>query len=237
MPAQQRAFTLLEILVAITILIVLLAITLPILRSSRTAGYRAEQLSNHRQIAAAIEMYAGNERGHAPYMAVPGEPTERDPRLIGIPTAFPAYFGYQGFYFTVPLIEQELLVPDVLRTRSARIDVPEDPRTPRWSPFCLTHAVAADPAFWVGDATPNRPEWLRGVPLERIRYASRKVLLGNLDWSESGRLAFDGTWSVALADGSARRTELESSQISRGLASVSYRGLTTVDGVHGIDID
>jgi len=232
----MRGFTVVEVLVVIGVLVLLLAIVLPVLSGARAAAWRGEQLANLRQLATAVEIYAQREGGHAPYMNIPGDPSGYDPRLAGLGIQPNSYFRVHMAYYTAPLLADGLITPETLRARAVELRVPDDPRSPRGSMFFLTHALGADPGFWVGESTPNRPEWLRGVRLDRVRFPSRKILIGNHDHSESGPLKFDGRWSVALVDGSARRTTLELTTLGRGLGALHYLGMTTPEGVHGIDL-
>ncbi|MFG0259244.1 MAG: type II secretion system protein [Phycisphaerales bacterium JB041] len=71
--APRRAFTLIELLVCIAIIAMLVGILLPGLRTAREAGRTALCLSNQRQLAAALHLYANDNDGHA----APGAPDFR----------------------------------------------------------------------------------------------------------------------------------------------------------------
>jgi prepilin-type N-terminal cleavage/methylation domain-containing protein/prepilin-type processing-associated H-X9-DG protein len=64
---SQTGFTLVELLVVITIIALLVAILLPSLAKVRTQGRRAQCLSNLRQIGVAISTYALSNNGFIPY--------------------------------------------------------------------------------------------------------------------------------------------------------------------------
>ncbi len=53
----RRAFTLIEILTAITIIVLLSAIIFPVLARARLSGYKAESIAHLRQVGTAIELY------------------------------------------------------------------------------------------------------------------------------------------------------------------------------------
>jgi prepilin-type N-terminal cleavage/methylation domain-containing protein len=66
-PSSRRAFTLVELLVVITILAILMALMLPTLASAREKGWRTACLSNLRQMGIAIQAYANDSEGRIPY--------------------------------------------------------------------------------------------------------------------------------------------------------------------------
>jgi prepilin-type N-terminal cleavage/methylation domain-containing protein/prepilin-type processing-associated H-X9-DG protein len=58
--AQQKAFTLVELLVAIAIIVILAALLLPALNKSRTSSFGAQDISNKKQLMQSWMMYAGD---------------------------------------------------------------------------------------------------------------------------------------------------------------------------------
>lgn len=68
-PAGRRAFTLVELLVAIGIIALLLGILLPALGAAREAGRTVACGSNMRQVGQAIVMYAGDNGQRVPFGA------------------------------------------------------------------------------------------------------------------------------------------------------------------------
>ena len=64
--ALRRAFTLVELLVVIGIIAILIGILLPGLARARQAGLRAACLSNQRQLATCLLLYATENRGWMP---------------------------------------------------------------------------------------------------------------------------------------------------------------------------
>lgn len=60
---MKRAFTLLEVLVAIGIVLLLAAIIFPVVTRAKEAGYRAESIAHLRQVGTGIELYRGDFDG------------------------------------------------------------------------------------------------------------------------------------------------------------------------------
>lgn len=67
--SRHHAFTLIELLVVISIISLLVAILLPALASVRSAGQRSASLSNVRQIANAMHLYAADNKNSFPLRA------------------------------------------------------------------------------------------------------------------------------------------------------------------------
>lgn len=79
---RRRAFTLVEILVVITIIALLAAMLFPVMVEARARGYRTSCASNLRQIGQGLEMYRGDSDGILP-IAIPD--AGRDPILAYFP--------------------------------------------------------------------------------------------------------------------------------------------------------
>lgn len=77
---MKRAFTLIEVLTSIAIIAVVAAISYPVIARAKDSAYRAQSISNMRQVYLALEMYAqdnnGASAGTLEQMGLPPWPTE-----------------------------------------------------------------------------------------------------------------------------------------------------------------
>jgi len=62
----RRAFTLVELLVVITIIAILAALLLPVLSMAKEKGYRTQCVNNFKQLAVAIQLYADDHGDQLP---------------------------------------------------------------------------------------------------------------------------------------------------------------------------
>jgi prepilin-type N-terminal cleavage/methylation domain-containing protein len=82
---RRRGFTLVELLVVIGIIAVLISILLPTLGRARTQATRTQCLSNMRQLATYLHMYASDNRGAIP------------PQLLGVDSYQTTWAFYPGW--------------------------------------------------------------------------------------------------------------------------------------------
>ena len=84
---SRRAFTLVELLVAIAVIGVLIGITLPALGAARIEARKAQSIANARSIAGVFHMYA-DTKGHYPFQRVGELPSNNDgsaPPQVALP--------------------------------------------------------------------------------------------------------------------------------------------------------
>ena len=110
-PGSNRAFTLIETLVVISIIGLLAAITLPVMFSARESARRSVCINNLRQIGMAITMYAADHGGLTPPQ--PGSPSWALGKSLGANTRNPCSFT--GSERWRERFQIEYTVADVLR--------------------------------------------------------------------------------------------------------------------------
>jgi len=85
--SRNAGFTLVELLVVISIIAVLTAILIPVLAKARESGRTATCISNQRQIAAALSMWAQDNDEMLPPADTAWQNLELTPKLLVCPTA------------------------------------------------------------------------------------------------------------------------------------------------------
>jgi prepilin-type N-terminal cleavage/methylation domain-containing protein/prepilin-type processing-associated H-X9-DG protein len=92
---RRAAFTLIELLVVVAIIAVLAAMLLPALNNAKASAKRAQCLSNMKQLATGMFLYAGDHDDHVPIWADAGfpEPQWGRVRCIFWKYAYPAIYN------------------------------------------------------------------------------------------------------------------------------------------------
>lgn len=95
--AQRRGFTLLELLIVISIIVLLIALLLPALATARTAAQRISCLSNQRQVGVGMQIYLGEENDFFPRY---GDGIMPDPPTVTIQYVWAGLMWSRGFFAT-----------------------------------------------------------------------------------------------------------------------------------------
>ncbi|MFT5422245.1 MAG: prepilin-type N-terminal cleavage/methylation domain-containing protein [Phycisphaerales bacterium] len=227
-----RAFSIIELLVVISIIALLLAISLPALSGARVTAIKGKELATHRQLVAALHMYAEANDGYPPYVNVPGQPFTPSP-LLAEKLGFVSYFRAHTNHWMLPLVIGEYIPAELVVMPGH--DVPLNPCEPFDSTFFFSQAFAAEPRFWVGERTPPEMSLLRGVKLDSVTFPAQKGIIANASWTDRGSMEYDGMWTVAFSDGSARRKDHYRVTLSRAYGSRPWVVMTTENGVYGLD--
>src|SRR6202041_1475337 len=98
----KKAFTLIELLVVITIIAILAGIALPVFTSVQVKGAQTKALSNAKQIALALRLYASDNNGIYPsYTSVNGRPstTTITDSNTAFAELFPTYVQQEAIFY------------------------------------------------------------------------------------------------------------------------------------------
>lgn len=210
----SRAFTLIDVLVAISVIAVLLALALPSLFRTRQRATTLRSLALQRQAFVSVELYAAGNRGFFPYIMTPGNPD--GPKVVygfDLPVAY--FRAGRTFWPNVVVPDFAAsahpfhIDPETAIERNLADGYP--PQTIR-SRYQFTCTAFADAEYWVGDDVPASLDLLRGTQVSAIRHPAHKGLTVDItigafsDRDRDGTVDADAELFVttALGDGSAR---------------------------------
>ena len=174
----HRGFTLVEVLVAISIIAILLAFSLPALVGARGSAERVVSLSRAKQLHAAIEMYANGSSGMYPAID-----EEKDyPNLGGNGSFRFPYWQISETWFGV--------IWDVLPAEGSNLGVFYSPGVERLDrvgqmppSYAYSTSFAGRPELWTPKGEP-RTRYQRSAMTHEVRFPSSKAILwdGELGW-------------------------------------------------------
>jgi len=146
--SRVRGFTLIEMLVVISIISVLLAITFPMVATAKESARRRVCMNNLRQIGMAIQMYAMDHGGWTPPQPVGPGFGMGSPQLPHSPCTFDgtdfmkSMFGID--YFLADVIMPYVGNRDIYRCPSEISESIDSPECPNWSYIYCTNRCNAD---------------------------------------------------------------------------------------------
>lgn len=240
---SSRGFTLMELLVVISVLAVLVSLALPSLRAARQRGLEARSLSTQRQLITALVMYAKDSRDGFPYFATPGDPNE--PVTIRGFRVVPSegYFRSQTWHWASAIVPEyfdgprtTIESPGVAETLRDQLGYPASIIR---SHYLLSYNVFAAASFWsssdIADLTLLRPtRW------DDVLFPSQKGLLLDVGLGHLvSNQASNPNCFASCADGSARSFNWYTMDTDRVVSNPLVPGpkpvLSTRDGLSGID--
>lgn len=234
--ARANGFTLIEILVSISVIAVIIAIALPALRDSRQRARKLALLSEMRQALAGVFAYADQGNGYLPYLAHPRQPDRGAMANTVWRDLPPTYFrGQSGLWATA--LHRTGIDLSIL----SHAYIPENKPDRVWTWFWMTHAAFARPEYWVGEDVPDDPSLYVGVRLDEATFPSAKGLLFDVaSFSSLEPNAKD--YKAGFADGSAgffsaAQPPLIVEHLNRPYGAAPWRVLTTEHGIRGRDFN
>jgi prepilin-type N-terminal cleavage/methylation domain-containing protein len=205
---HRNAFTVIELLVVVTVIAVLLAISIPALSGARKQARIERCISVCRSCVQSLALYAADFRDQNFYFQTPGDPA-KPTRLDGVQiehTYFAAnrvmwFSWFPRAYFDA---DRSVLEGD----SSAAIEANRINGYPEGvvrSQYKLAGSLFAAPQYWDTDRTPLELNLIAGTRTVDVRFPSAKGLVCFDEASSLGtpRLAAPLSIPVAFADASA----------------------------------
>jgi len=245
--AARKAFTVIEVLVVISILAVLIAILLPAIGRVREKSRASASLSNLRQHTAIFSMYASDWKDTLPYFSNPRGPTTQlkcKSQDVSVESAYfsPSLFwpiGMADGYYNGRCYDRSFIPPT---TRPSQI-----------GQYLMPCVFMADPSFWTPETREWPPHQLRAIRLAEVVFPNSKcALLEKVFGIIPQQVVYtvmDERHRMAVVDGHA--TELNLNGVVPGYkdwysldryynmhvgGQYTYPGLHTLGGVRGRDL-
>jgi len=205
---NQRGFTLLELLLVIALVGILVTLLLPTLGLTRDRAMQTKAMSDLRQHAAVMGMYAGDWDDRFPFFAIPGA-TETVIRTERYTEAF-SYFSSHSFW-PVALVDRYYpgmaIDDEVFQSPYA-----SETSWSAWGAYAYSCSMIAAPEYW-DQSTREGVNQLRPNRVSSVRYPGSKALLSfdpwRLSWPARQVLTRDGvldrTTLIATVSGGVER--------------------------------
>lgn len=257
--SSAPGFTLIEVLVTISIIAVLVGLAIPSLRGTKQAADTLSRHNDMRQLHLSATMYAGDFKNFFPFLGVPGKPLE--PLTVGGTTMPPFPIGgSMGLFHDSSLLWISPLDPYLdggARMYDGRID---RKLTGDWrdvfvpTVYQLTHTAFAAPRYWSQDhdstrgidPTPPAPpaSLIHGTRHDQIRFPARKGIIIDLGDPRFSTYPSDALFvhSVVFGDGSTRDVRAQEFEpyLKKNVdrphgANSGVPTFCTRDGLEGVD--
>ena len=175
--SRRRGFTLVELLLVIALIGILVTLLLPSLGMTRDKAMRTRAMSDLRQHATVMGMYAGDWDDQLPFFAIPGA-TETVIRGERYTDSF-SYFSSHSFW---PVALVDRYYPGY----SVHDEVFQSPYADHsgwgvWGAYAYSCSMIAAPAYW-DQSTREGVNQLRPNRVSSVRYPASKCLLSFDPW-------------------------------------------------------
>jgi len=239
-----NAFTIIELLVSISILALLIAIIAPSLGKTMAHARSSKEAVAERNLFAALSMYMNDSKEGFPHFGPVGDPFGSS-HINGLTTTEGLYFKVHASYWAT------LLVPNYVPDRSSL----EDEETTRvmiekgregliLARSAMTMTAFADPRAFALNMANQKLDFThyRGTRLNEVAFPSQKIILatgyggGNQDGKKIG---FNGGHPCVYADGSVKiftEAQLETFAYTSHAMIGSIPIHTTIGGLAGRDV-
>lgn len=243
---QPQAFTMIELLVVISIIGLLVSILLPSLAAARHSTRYVQAASVMRQMYMSVALYGSDSHGAFPYFATPRDPF--GPVVVygvDLRRAQGRYYAPQASHWP-SLLRRYISGRPQLPQRDAMIPVgerfglsPDRNDEVLFTRFELSYTVFSAPEEWYADETPRIRSYYRGTNWDEIRFPSQKGLLVDIHWLSREVLRTGiPTLSFTMADGATDRMRWEDMKddlVYRRGAVTIMPVMNTRYGLHGRD--
>ncbi len=172
---MRRAFSLIELLVAIVIVAILISIAVPALARGRNQAKEVLALRSLGQLGLAVSGYAMDNNEYLPFLATPRKPWQE--------IHFGEHSTYQNSYFLQSRLVMSLLVPSYYSGSDAIIwkDCDYCPDLAAsggiYSSYWMTDTAFAAPQYWADARAPDDLSLYRGMRFTDVVFPSLKGLL------------------------------------------------------------